>query len=155
MKKLLVLLMLLVAIAAQAQGEWREVKVEADELRGIKEGTSYIFTEPGVGSLVVWDWNDPHIRIVSDNGIFNINSGGWLEVLVGFYDESGKMTDKMNIWFGKEDGSGYGYARTPSVQKKKVGKILKTLQSGKGYVRIVAPRYDKTDFDLKIPVYKE
>ena len=67
----------------------------------------------------------------------------------------------MNLWLCKEDGSGYSYARTvnkgiiPPGQKKKVNKIFKALSDGTGYVRILAPRYNTTDFDLKITPYRE
>lgn len=137
------------------------VETEADELKGTKGGKLCVYSYEGVGSFVVWDWYDPQIRIVSESGIFNINSGGWLETLVGFYDNNGKMIDKFNLWLSREDGSGYSYARTvnkgliPPGQKKKVNKIFKALHSGSGYVRIVAPRYDAIDFDLKIPPYKD
>ena len=160
-KTLLSLVMFMITFTASAQGAWTTSKEEADELKGIKGGTVCIFSETGVGSFVVWDWNEPQIRLVSDSGIFNINNGGWLEILVGFYDDNGKMKDKMNLWLCKEDGSGYGYARTvnkgliPPGQKKKVNKIFKALLDGTGYVRILAPRYNTIDFDLKITPYKE
>ena len=160
-KYLLSLVMLMITFTVSAQGAWTTSKEEADELKGTKGGTVCIFSETGVGSFVVWDWNEPQIRLVSDSGIFNINNGGWLEILVGFYDDNGKMADKMNLWLCKEDGSGYSYARTvnkgiiPPGQKKKVNKIFKALSDGTGYVRILAPRYNTTDFDLKITPYRE
>jgi hypothetical protein len=159
-KVLSIAILLLMTITASAQGAWISSEEEADELKGTKGGTICVFTEAGMGSFVVWDWNEPQIRLVSDSGIFNINNGGWLEILVGFYDDNGKMKDKMNLWLCKEDGSGYSYARTvnkgviPPGQKKKVKKIFNALLSGTGFVRIVAPRYNKLDFDLKVAPYK-
>ena len=159
-KVFLTTIMLLMTITTSAQGTWGSSEVEADELKGTKGGTVYVYTEKGMGSFVVWDWNDPQIRLVSDGSIFNINSGGWLEIMVGFYDDNGKMKEKMNLWLCKEDGSGYCYARTvnkgiiPPGQKKKVKKIFNALMGGAGYVRILAPRYNSIDFDLKITPYK-
>lgn len=156
MKRFLLFLVTLSPLVVSAQGQWSIQATEADELKGTKGGDVCIFTETGIGSIVIWDWNDAQIRIISDNGIFNINSGGWLETLVGFYDGKGNMTEKMKLWLCKEDGSGYSYARTvnkgmiPPGQKKKVNKIFKALRADDGYVRIVAPRYNAIDFDLKI-----
>lgn len=161
MKKVLsIAIMLLMICTASAQGTWSSKETEADELKGTKGGTIYVYSEKGIGSLVIWDWNDQQIRLVSDSGVFNINNGGWLEVLIGFYDDDGKMKDKTNLWLSKEEGSGYNYARTvnkgmiPPGQKKKVKKIFNALLSGTGYVRILAPRYNTIDFDLKITPYK-
>ena len=161
MKKIIVLLLMMSAVLTlSAQGEWKTVKTEADDLRGIKGGETCLYTEECIGSFVVWDWKDPQFLLVSDNGIFNINSGGWLEILIGFYNNDGGLIEKMKLWLSKEEGSGYKHARTigngmiPPGQKKKVNKIFKALQSTDGYIRIVAPRYDTVDFDIKIPPYK-
>lgn len=160
MKKYIICLLLFFVSMSSIAQEWTTRKYEEDELKGTKGGTVYVYTEKGMGSFVVWDWNDPQIRLVSDGSIFNINSGGWLEIMVGFYDDNGKMKEKMNLWLCKEDGSGYGYARTvnkgmiPPGQKKKVKKIFNALLGGAGYVRILAPRYNSIDFDLKITPYK-
>jgi len=140
---------------------WKITKMEADELKGTKGGNVCMYTETGIGSIIVWDWNDPQFRLVSHDGIFNINAGGWLEILVGFYKDDGTLIDKMSLWLSSEDGSSYNYARTiskgmiPPGQKKKVNKIFKALQSDNGYVRIVAPRYNVVDFDIKIPSVKQ
>lgn len=162
MKKVITMMLMLTAVlTASAQGRWETIETEADELKGITGGNVYRYTDDNIGSFIVWDWNDPQMRIVSHDGIFNINSGGWLKILIGIYDAEGKMIEKTDMWLIKEDSRGYTYARTiskgmiPAGQKKKVNKIFKALQFGDGYVRIIAPRYNKTDFDLKIIPYKE
>ncbi len=163
MKKLLsiaFMLLMVLKVSAQEIGTWNRILVEPDELKGEKGGMTYIYTQTGAGSFVVWDWNDYQFRLVSDNGIFNINNGGWLKTLVGFYDSNGKMIEKMNLWLSKEDGSGYSNARTvmkpiPPGQKGKVKKIFTALKEGDGFVRIIAPRYDKADFDIKILPIKD
>jgi hypothetical protein len=43
----------------------------------------------------------------------------------------------------------------PVGQKGKVKKIFKALLSGTGYVRIVAERFQTTDFDMKIIPYSK
>lgn len=161
MKKMFfIITLLLAAVTASAQGEWQTITTEADELKGTHGGDVCIYEIKGTGSFVVWDWNDPQIRITSDNGIFNMK-GGWLKTLVGIYNGSGKMKEKFELWLGEEDGSGYRYARTinkgmiPPGQKKKVKKIFDALLSGEGFVRIIAPIYDKADFDMKIIPYQK
>ena len=161
MKKLLsIAIMLLMVITVSGQGTWNKIVVEPDELKGEKGGITYIYTQEGLGSFVVWDWDEYQFRLVSDNGIFNINEGGWLKTLVGIYDASGKMVEKLNLWLSKEEGSGYSHARTvkkpiPPGQKSKVKKIFTAIKEGNGYVRIIATRYDKADFDIKILSIKE
>ncbi len=67
------------------------------------------------------------------------------------------------MWLDKESDKGGSYLRTrnaggmsnPVGQKGKVKKILKHLQGDSGYVRIVATRYNRADFDIKIPPVKE
>jgi hypothetical protein len=48
-----------------------------------------------------------------------------------------------------------GGMSNPVGQKGKVKKIFKALQSDKGYVRIVAERFQTTDFDMKIIPYSK
>ena len=48
-----------------------------------------------------------------------------------------------------------GFMNNPVGQKKKVRKIFEALRSGVGYVRIVTPRYDNSDFDIKILDFRE
>ena len=48
-----------------------------------------------------------------------------------------------------------GGMSNPVGQKKKVRKIFAALRSGKGYVRFVAPRHNRSDFDIKVMPYKE
>lgn len=83
--------------------------------------------------------------------------------MVGIYDANGTMTEKFEMWLDLVRDSGYKDLRTrnagsmsnPVGQKKKVRKIFEALRSGVGYVRIVAPRYDQNDFDIKILAFQE
>ena len=160
--------MLLMAIHIGAQG-WQKIYVEADELKGEKGGEVFMFTDPNVGSFVVWDFNRPQFRLVSDKELFNttIASGfGYtikgLTAIVGIYDSNGNLKEKFNMWLDLEDNTSHRFVRTrdaggmsnPVGQKGKVKKIFKALQSSDGYVRIVAERYNSSDFDLKITPFE-
>ena len=67
------------------------------------------------------------------------------------------------MWLDRVDNNKDRIVRTrdaggmsnPVGQKGKVKKIFKALQSDGGYVRIVAERFQSTDFDIKIPPFKE
>ena len=166
MKKFLVLVLVLVAtVVNAATGEWKKTVLEADELKGESGGTAYTYDVPGMGSFVFWGFDEFQYRLVSEK-MFNteITSGKYTSsyngiiVLVGLYDDNGKLCDKFNMWLDKEENKGFRFVRTrdqggmfnPVGQKSKVKKIFKHLKSGKGYVRIVCERYETTDFDLKI-----
>ena len=84
-------------------------------------------------------------------------------MLVGIYDDGGQLKEKFKMWLDRVDNKGNCIVRTrdagsmsnPVGQKGKVKKIFNALQSYGGYVRIIAERFQRTDFDLKIPPYKE
>ena len=56
MKKLFAItLLLLTGLTASAQGQWVTVKVEADELKGIKGGESYQYSVDSIGYIEIAD----------------------------------------------------------------------------------------------------
>lgn len=153
------------------KGGWEITKIDADELKGNEAYTAYKYYQPGEGSFIFWGFNEFQYRIFSDNGIFNYQSGynrysgsySGESVTVGLYDGNGNLIEKFDMWLDKESDKGGSYLRTrnaggmsnPVGQKGKVKKILKHLQGDSGYVRIVATRYNRADFDIKIPPVKE
>lgn len=163
-KVLFLMLMMSVVLTVRAQGEWKVVTTEADDLKGTTGGEVYIYSENDVGDFVVWDWKEPQFRLICSQGQFNINSGyssytgayAFVTVLIGLYDDDGKLIEKFDMNLDRESNKAnqFIYANTSRIgHKKKIKKIFESLQSGKGYVRIVAPRYNRTDFDMKIPPY--
>lgn len=172
MKKVIVLTLLLsVVLTVSAQGEWTKTFVEGDPLKGTETTTVYIYSVPEMGNLVLWDWNTFQFRLTSDNAQFNIqtvysqyvgNSYG-VVAHIGIYDNNDQLLEKINLWLDRENNRGNQFVRTrnaggmgnPVGQKGKVKKIFKALQSDKGYVRIVAERFNQSDFDIRIKPYKE
>jgi hypothetical protein len=169
-KVLLSFVMLLAAVAASAQGTWEKTITEADELKGIEGGEAYIYTVPQMGSFVFWGFDKFQYRLVSDEAQFNTKTVSGmsvyytgLEAFVGIYDDNDKLIEKFKMWLDKEDNKANSFVRTrnaggmsnPVGQKGKVKKIFKALQSGKGYVRIVCERFNRSDFDIKITPFKE
>ena len=168
MKKVLFLLLMCAAMTMQAQGIWETTMNEADELKGQESGEVMVYTIPHVGSFIIWGWDKYQFRLVSDESPFNTHVASGmsiqvtgLNVLVGIYDDNDKLAEKFKMWLDLEDNTSHKFIRTrdagtmsnPVGQKGKVKKIFKVLQSSSGYVRIVAERYNTTDFDIKITPY--
>lgn len=164
MKKLLVItLMMLSGIAATAQGVWSTGMNEADELKGLLGGPYYRYDVEGIGSFILWDWEDWKFRIITDKGKFeeHISSGKWYtSINLGLYSSDGKLTDKLEsiievdhsdpntATIDKNWMAYYGPGK-----KSKIKKMIRSLKSGDGYVRIVCSRVGMQDFDLKITKY--
>lgn len=147
-------------------GSWTVSNLEADELKGEEAGTVFKFTDPSFGSFVFWGEDCYQFRLVCTDGLFNTESGysrytgsyDGMTVFVGIYDGNGKMKEKFKMWLDKTENAGYkcletrnaGSMGNPVGQKAKVKKIFKALNEKDGYVRIVAERFENSDFDLKI-----
>ena len=164
-------LMMAIAMSAQEEGEWQKHESKADELKGSTGGTYYTYTVPGVGGFMFNDFDTYQYSIISDGVQFNIETGysqfagsyAGITVLVGIYDDDGQLKEKFKMWLDRMDNMGNYAVKTrnaggmanPVGQKGKVKKIFKALQSDGGYVRIVAERFQRNDFDLKIPPFKD
>jgi len=164
-------LMMAIAMSAQVEGKWLKQESEADELKGLTGNTYYTYTAPGVGGFMFYGFDTYQFCLLSDGVQFNIETGynqfsgsyAGVSVLVGIYDGDGNLTEKFSMWLDRVDNMGNYAVKTrnaggmsnPVGQKGKVKKILKALRSDSGYVRIVAERFQRTDFDIKIPPYKE
>lgn len=155
-------------VTAETEGNWHVLQVEPDELKGDSGGSRYVYEVEDMGWFTVWDWNKYQFMISSIHPFATEHVRGMVSssngelVLVGIYDADGKMTEKFKLWLDLVRDSGYKDLRTrnagsmsnPVGQKKKVRKIFEALRSGVGYVRIVAPRYDNSDFDIKVFPFK-
>ena len=164
-------LLMAIATSAQGEGEWQKHESKADELKGLSGNTYYTYTVPGVGGFMFDGFDTYQFCLLSDGVQFNIETGysqfagsyAGVSVLVGIYDGDGKLTEKFKMWLDRVENMGNYAVKTrnaggmsnPVGQKGKVKKIFKALQSGGGYVRIVAERFQRTDFDLKIPPYRD
>jgi len=160
MKKLLTIALLLVGMTASAQG-WHVSHRAADPLTGQTEADVYIFSAKGIGSLVVWDWNRPSFRVISENKMFSSyvsHTGSYVPLLVGIYNGRGEMTDRFRFEMYIEQNHSNMYISTsdfsyPSTRKK-IKKVLKALRSGNGYVRFWAERWNHDDLDMKVPPFQ-
>ena len=164
-------LLILAAIAASsltASAQWTFQTTAADELTGTKEDIVYTYTDSLTGNTFTYYASVPDQYILhAEHSTFNYKvlrsqygTFSGLEVTVGLYDASGTLSTKFDMWLDVQAGEGTAdYARTrnagkllnPVGQAKKVKKILNHLTTTDGYVRIVAPLYGGTTFNLTIP----
>ena len=163
MKKVLLFLMVVVAMTANAQGTWTSGTREGDELKGDNGGPYYRYEIENNGGLVLWDWNDWAFKIFTTKGEFDVwyyqNSGfRYIRITMGLYTLDGKLTEKLDVLELAADHThkeekikkkGLYYPSTRKIIKK----ILRALKSGEGYVRVVCARKGAEDFDIKITPY--
>lgn len=171
-KVILTLIMALTGITANAQttknlGKWERTTIEADELKGQEASDVIIYTVSGMGDFVCWGFDEFQFRLISSEAQFDIDAGygryvgsyAGLKANVGIYSEDGSLVEKFEMWLDKEDNRANRFVRTrnagtmsnPVGQKGKVKKIFRALKTGSGQVvRIVAPRFNTSDFDITI-----
>lgn len=159
MKKLLsIVLLLLAGLTASAQ-KWTVFHRQADPMKGQTEKDVPIYEVPGVGAIVVFDWDKASFRLITEKGMFRtwVSSGSvYVPVKAGFYDMYGNLEEMVSVILYPDDNTMRKYITTAeryTFGRKDIRKVLKRLRSGKGYVRFVTERYNQADFDLKVPVY--
>ena len=164
MKKVfLSLLLLMIGLVVSAQeGKWVTDTIKGDELKGQATTVAHCYVQEDMGMFVFWESNSDRFSIVSPKSIFNtMVSRGEIGALsfVGLYDDSGNLKEKLEIWLKLDTSSGHhrlfaiDYANNPLIKhhKKNIRKVLEAIQSGEGYIRILADRYQAEGFDLKVP----
>ena len=172
MKKVFFTLLLMLAShfvygqATENLGAWTRTTTEADELKGQEASDVLIYSVTGMGDFVCWGFDEFQFRLISSEAQFDTNieygyisSSTGVTINVGIYTKEGKLVEKFKMWLDREDNRANRFVRTrnagsmsnPVGQKGKVKKIFKALKSGSDQkVRIVAPRYNTTDFDITL-----
>jgi hypothetical protein len=135
-------------LSVNAQNGWNNTVFDADELKGTESYTSYYYED--VNGMVVFFSNESYYKLVTNSGIFDYGKYDDVIVTVGFYDINNKLIKKEQSAFyvsSKNSGSCF---LSPSLKERGVF-FKKYIEEEKGYVRIIAPRYGRSDFDIKIP----
>lgn len=147
MKKILFILMMFCAVISINAQEWTSTDYEADELKGQESYTAYNFTDES-GMFVYFSNYDDYYKICTLDGIFDYKGRyHQLKVIIGFYDENDKLVEKFNDWiYVKEDNS-----KIAGASGKKSKKVITYIKQNMGYVRFIAERYGRTNFDFKVP----
>ena len=102
-KSIYLLLFSLLSLNSYSQ-EWEVIGHQADELKGNEDYTSYMFTDPNIGSFVCWSESE-QCRIINSNGIFDYSSAyhqllgsyGRLTAVVGLYDSNNNLKEKFDL----------------------------------------------------------
>ena len=181
-KQLTIAMLLLVGLAASAQGIWTTVKTPADELKGEKGGTHYKYSVEGLGEIEIYDWNDWLFKVTTYDGGFNFDEIKTKQVynsnlsvrtvplstpkykcnvLMGLYDNNEALKEKIELEMEVDQ---HQKCQNLTINKswyfypqtgRKVKKLFKSMREGKGYLRIVANRKEMPDFDIKITPYSQ
>ncbi len=158
MKKLYLLSLLsLLPLLVSAQ-IWSQIKTDADELKGTQASSRHFIEIPGEGAVVLDD-NYDLFGFVSFNGIFdykpyeydfNVATG-----IFGMYDESGKLVEKKEIMVSVHDDptSASADSRITILRNSGIRQVASWIRNNKGSVRIIIPRYGKSDFDVTVPTF--
>lgn len=158
MKKIISLVFVLfITLTASAQ-YWYQYKTEADELKGTK-ASSYKAIVTNMGIITLDDKEDIFNFSLSE-GQFDYESNGSFRVvdgLFGKYNESGELVGKEIISLAVSKSSpnfattNYYWRDFKGANTDGIKKIATWIRLFKGSVRIVIPRYGRTDFDVRVP----
>lgn len=158
MKKLFLLsLVSLLPLLVSAQ-VWTQYKTEADELKGTQAKSSHFIEIPNEGAVVLYDDYDL-FGFVTYNGIFDYKPYEYdFKVamgIFGMYDETGKLVEKREIMVSVADNpsSATADSRITVLRNSGIRQVASWIRNNKGSVRIIIPRYAKSDFDVTVPTY--
>ena len=142
MKKffILCLMALVMCVNANAQNEWIVEYVPVDELTG--DGGNYINIYADEECFFGFRSDLDVVTISTFKGIFDYEDGR-ISVLIGYYKD-GVLIEKETKYFLMGNKSDMAACRG----KSKIVNHLKNV----GDIRIVTDRYDRSNFDLTIPM---
>ena len=157
MKKVLWLIVCLMTmvVSVNAQNGWETLKSGGDELKGSSPSVEHLY-KCDEGEICFFDGSESIFMVVTYNGFFDYDVDNYVKgAIIGLYDINDNLIEKIKTptqrtfwvgWVGEENKDMMGCI------KKDVGeKIVSFLKNQKGFVRIIAERYSRSDFDIKIP----
>lgn len=158
MKKFILLSFVLLSPLLLSAQVWIQDKTDADELKGTQAKSLHFIEIPEEGVVVLYD-NYDAFGFVTYNGIFdykpykydfNVAMG-----IFGMYDEAGKLVGKREIMVSVADEPSRAIAdsRITLLENSGIRQIASWIRNNKGSVRIIIPRYAKSDFDVTLPTF--
>ena len=158
MKKTFLLSLVLLSPLLVSAQIWSQYKTDADELKGTQARSSHFIEIPEEGAVVLYD-NYDLFGFVTYNGIFdykpyeydfNVAMG-----IFGMYDETGKLVEKREIMVSVADNpsSATADSRITVLKNSGIRQVASWIRNNKGSVRIIIPRYGKSDFDVTVPTF--
>jgi hypothetical protein len=164
MKRILLTLLLMLTLTSGFGQDWQVISQKGDALKGTQDYISYVYYNEDAG-LVYWSVYDNYFEITClKHRFFNYDSrrgyrGNNIVIgLVGFYDESDNLIDKIEDFCFENKGSDgrsdviypNKYTTKGGNNRKNAKKILDYIGTNKGYVRFILPIYGGSDLDFKV-----
>lgn len=158
MKKAISLLFVLFTTLTASAQYWYQYTSEADELKGTKARSYHAVKIPDVGIVTIEDAEDA-ISCITFSGLFNyeqyMSHFTVVNAIFGMYSENGELLGKENIRMStSEESPDFAIANSSFGALGNVTgikKIANWIRNNKGSIRIIIPRYGKTDFDVTLP----
>ena len=158
MKKIILVVLLMCMTLTSFAQKWEKYYQEADELRGTQASSRHYIEIPKEGVVALED-NRDIFSFLTFNGVFDYkpyeNDFNVVMGIFGIYDETGKLVDKRNIMIRVHDDPTNARAdsRINLLGSSAIKQIASWIRNNKGSVRIVIPRYAKSDFDVTVPTF--
>ena len=147
----LILMSITVCVNANADG-WHNTHFEADELREEEAYDANVYS-CSIGKFICWS-NSDRVRIECNDGIFNSSiRGGVIGVRIGLYKGNELIELIKDVIYCHTLKGNYDQVYIEGkLAKTNVGyKIIHHLKYV-GDVRIIVPKYRRSDFDITIPM---
>lgn len=161
MKKLMTIALLLLAcLAASAQGTWTVSHREADPMKNQDARDVCIYEAPGIGSVVVWDWDKAEFRLITEKGFFYAQYSGGSKIVpirAGLFDKDGNLKKIYDLQLIPEDNTNNKWIATAGFYyfgRGEIRKVMKHMRSGSGYVRFLGKLYNNQEFDIIVTPYR-
>ena len=147
---------LIIAAAVPMRGqEWKFVTLPADELLGQDEMEAAVFNTDDYTCVV--SFTHDRIMVTSNDGIFDYHKREYY-VHVGLYDTIGNLVEKYSQFCYGDAPVNYTIFKFTNPdpffgrnRPKVVDKVNEWLSCGEGYVRIVAPRFQRSNMEIVLP----
>jgi hypothetical protein len=158
MKKIILVVLLMCMTLTSSAQRWVDHYEDADELKGTQASSQHFIEIPNEGVVILED-NFDILGFVTYNGVFdykpyeydfNVAMG-----IFGTYDETGKLVGKWEIMVSVHDdpSSASADSRITVLRNSGIKQIASWIRNNKGSVRIIIPRYARSDFDVTIPTF--
>ncbi len=163
MKKLFLLSLVMFSTLTVSAQYWLQYKTEADELKGTQAKSYHAIKIPNKG-IITLDDNIEVLTFTTFDGIFNFetyeHSFTVVEGIFGMYGENGELVKKENIMLSvSRESPEFAIADITHRYPGKINNptnilnVVSWIRDNKGSLRLIIPRYGKTDFDVTLPTF--
>jgi len=158
MKKYFLLVLLMCTTLTSFAQKWEKYYQEADELRGTQASSRHYIEIPKEGVVALED-NRDIFSFLTFNGVFDYKPYEYdfnvVMGIFGMYDETGKLVGKREIMISVHDdpSSASADSRITVLKNSGIKQIASWIRNNKGSVRIIIPRYARSDFDVTVPTF--